>query len=670
MIKEGCAVVMNRRQKKLILLLLNETDYRGVRYYANKLGCSERTTYNDLQKIDQLLKPMGFKLDRKPGVGTKLMINHQDRLIILSKVNIQSEPFGQYSTEERQTRIALRLLYENCPIPMQRFADEYYVSKTSIAKDIDKLEQKLLHFNLTLIRDRQGILINGLERNRRRAIAAFLEDILNDQQNCSPLQSIQRLDVATIQRLSDFFSGEVVDGALKIINNIEQKNKLHIDTLYYLNIITHLLILIKRVEQGQHAEFSYSEKKNIEPMVENITQQLKMNVHEVFSKDISQAEAQYVAHYIFYCSERGKGSKQYEIVPDQSIFDHTINAMVDAFSKVMDVDLRNDAALKNGLKLHMGPMVERLKMGLNLTNPMLIAIKSRYQSIFFLTWLISIYLENQFHVRLNDDEVGFLTLHFLAAIERRIHENSKQVVIICYGGIGTSQYLANRLKSRIPEIKVLDVIPLAQLEKVNLNEIDFIITTVPIRFDQKPVIMVSPILDEHDIIKINQYIFGLKNKYYQRPTNYNKVSPTLMKLFNPELIFTQKDMHYKQDILHFVCDELYAKGFVKQSYKTSVFAREARSPTSVGNGVAIPHGSETYILKPQIVFFTSKNAVDWGNEDVSLIFLIAVKTSGTVDFRLVLKELYRIFDNEGLIRTLKKSQDPKEVYQLICQSSI
>ncbi|MFD1426821.1 transcriptional antiterminator [Kroppenstedtia sanguinis] len=659
---------MNRRQKKLILLLLNETDYKRAKYYADALGYSERTIYSDLQEIEHIVQSMGFKLDRKPGVGTKLIVDRQDRLNILSRVNMKPETFDPYSTEERQKRIALRLLHQNHPLSMQKFAEEYFVSKTAIAKDMDKIGQNLLNYHLKLVRNHQGVYVEGLERNRRQAIAAFIATILDLQQTQPLSKKRDRLDTTTKQRLSEFFSTEMVAGVLQLINDIERENNLAINDLYYQNVVTHMLILIKRVMQDRHADFSFLEQQSVEPKVENIAGQLIRNIHRIFNYSITAAEAKYLALYLFHCSERNRYLTS-EVELNSLTIHQTIREMIDAFSKVMEIDLREDTELQNGLKLHIEPMLQRLKIGLNLNNPMLMAIKSRYHSIFGMTWLISIFIENQFHVQLNEDEVGFITLHFLAAIERRIYDQPKRVVIVCYDGIGTSQFLANRMKNRIPEIQVVDVIPLTQLGKIDLREIDFIITTVPMESEQKPIVTVSPILDEQDIVKINQTIFGLKNKPNERRSIDTQAPSILSQMLDPDLIFAQEKTRNKREILHFICEALHTRAFVDPDYEDSVFEREARAPTSVGNGIAIPHGTETYIHKPHLVIYTSKHPVDWGSEDVSLIFLIAVKTTGSIDFRLALRELYRIFENTDLLQALKKAQDPHHIYQLIHHST-
>ncbi|MDY0393584.1 PTS sugar transporter subunit IIA [Virgibacillus halophilus] len=93
--------------------------------------------------------------------------------------------------------------------------------------------------------------------------------------------------------------------------------------------------------------------------------------------------------------------------------------------------------------------------------------------------------------------------------------------------------------------------------------------------------------------------------------------------------------------------------------------REARSPTSVGNGIAIPHGDELHIKSSQILMFASERPIDWGTENVSLLFLIAIKTSDGNQFQQALRELYGVLKDDFLIKQLKQTTTSREAYRLL-----
>ena len=71
---------------------------------------------------------------------------------------------------------------------------------------------------------------------------------------------------------------------------------------------------------------------------------------------------------------------------------------------------------------HVAPMINRLKNNITIKNPMLDEIKKQYKVMFDLTWLITGSISNALNVTITEDEIGFLTLHFLSALER--HANT------------------------------------------------------------------------------------------------------------------------------------------------------------------------------------------------------------------------------------------------------
>ena len=74
----------------------------------------------------------------------------------------------------------------------------------------------------------------------------------------------------------------------------------------------------------------------------------------------------------------------------------------------------------------------------------------------------------------SEDEVGYLTVHFQAAMERQIAR--KRVLLVCSTGIGTSHLLKSRILRAFPEWTIVDVISAANLSQVLPDNIELIIS--------------------------------------------------------------------------------------------------------------------------------------------------------------------------------------------------
>lgn len=111
-----------------------------------------------------------------------------------------------------------------------------------------------------------------------------------------------------------------------------------------------------------------------------------------------------------------------------------------------------------------------------------------------------------------------------------------------------------------------------------------------------------------------------------------------------------------ENMLRLLSNELYKKGYVKDSFIESVINRERNNPTGLQVedliNIAIPHTNVEHVIRPTVVVvkksdhssFTFRR-LDEPDEEipVSVVFLLVVKEpSGYVDFLADLTDLFKI----------------------------
>ena len=265
-------------------------------------------------------------------------------------------------------------------------------------------------------------------------------------------------------------------------------------------------------------------------------------------------------------------------------------------------------------------------------------------------------IDNQTLHNLSQDEIGFLTIHFQAAVERSMQQ--KNVIIVCPEGIGFSRLIAHRIERFISSIVIKDIVSLNQLQQIDLKEIDFVISTVPIKECAKPVVLVSSFLSEMDIRGINNFLVdhvSEQKQYYQH----------LGKIIDETVVHVQLDFDNKDDVLSYLCDELHKHHYVSENYKESVFRREKIMATDLGNNIAIPHGSEKEIIKSKIVIATLKKPILWNQHQVQIIFMIAMNMKEPQVTKNTLKDLYAVMDNKQAMQVLLEAKDAKDVIEYL-----
>ncbi|MCH1922253.1 PRD domain-containing protein, partial [Shewanella sp. A3A] len=90
--------------------------------------------------------------------------------------------------------------------------------------------------------------------------------------------------------------------------------------------------------------------------------------------------------------------------------------------------------------LHLKPAMNRYRYGMNLRNPMLDAIKANYPVAFETAVLAGLVLEQETGLHVEENEIGYLALHFGAAMERsKLQHAPKRCMIVCASGIGSAR---------------------------------------------------------------------------------------------------------------------------------------------------------------------------------------------------------------------------------------
>jgi len=89
--------------------------------------------------------------------------------------------------------------------------------------------------------------------------------------------------------------------------------------------------------------------------------------------------------------------------------------------------------------------------------------------------------------------------------------------------------------------------------------------------------------------------------------------------------------------------------------------REKISSTEIGNGIAIPHGSDKYVKQTSIVLITLEDAILWRDDMVSVILFTAVSFEQKDTMRRLLKDLYHLISSENFIEKIQKAASIEEI---------
>lgn len=100
-------------------------------------------------------------------------------------------------------------------------------------------------------------------------------------------------------------------------------------------------------------------------------------------------------------------------------------------------------------------------------------------------------------------------------------------------------------------------------------------------------------------------------------------------ILDKNCIYLDKDLMNKDEVLIFLSEAMLKEEIIvnQKEYLDKVYYRESLSDTGLLDGIAIPHGISSTVLKPSIAFVRLKEGIEWGsidNQKVKYVFLLAI----------------------------------------------
>lgn len=496
---------LSKRQLDFIRLMLEEEDYRPISCFSKKIKVSGKTLKKDLRSIRKYLHQYGVEILGKTGKGIRITPNAKANICILNDLNAAAKEMGKESLEVRRANILKKLLvYSNTYTSIQKLSEQYYVSKTSIVNDMKYIEKWLLQFNLTLEKIKQGTKIQGKETDIRKAIASLIQIHQGEREEIhldGEFNRLLKINETTLNRLRELFELEDIIYVESLISNLEIKSNISISDIYYINLLTHILICIRRVREGIHIE-----ENNIAKMIQTDTfEQYQQALHitkminERYEINIGDCETYYIYQYLV--SSRLNQIVKIEGIKEEDVSWRVVQLLTKHISDILGVDFTKEKELLDGLLLHIRPMLNRMEYNIQISNPLLEGLQQSYPQILGICRLsFGIICKKFAFKKISIDEVAYIAIYYQTML-LKLKKPSK-VLVVCHSGYGTSQLLAAKLMRELSDLIIVDVVSLRKLENMDLEDIDYIISTVPIHIRKIPYIMISALLTEKDIQNI------------------------------------------------------------------------------------------------------------------------------------------------------------------------
>lgn len=150
-------------------------------------------------------------------------------------------------------------------------------------------------------------------------------------------------------------------------------------------------------------------------------------------------------------------------------------------------------------------------------------------------------LEEYVGRKLSQEEIAYIVVHICAAIERNKNETVRySVVLVCNGGIGTSQLLLARLE-KFFHLDVIDIIPAHDIENMNMEDVDAVISTISLEGKGIEYIQVDPLLTDEDCIRVGEKLSKITPKTTVKETVSEETTDSFKSLEKIKEILDDED---------------------------------------------------------------------------------------------------------------------------------
>lgn len=485
---------MNKRIYSILKYILQEKGRATIKDISNFTGVNDRTVRYDIEKINELLLENNIVPIEKLSKGELYHKEYKDLNSFIQE-NFKTVFINEY----RQTIILIKVLFSN-EICISDLCKEFDVTRTTVKNELSEIRTVIRENGLELETTGSGLKLVGSEESVRNSQLK----LLNKYRNLGYTNSSEKMFLFTL--ISEYLNNLSVEEIEKFINYIAKQLNIIITDETYFILSNYILIMISRIK----------EKKNIES-ISNKNFYSETNEFKILKKGISFLEANFMIEisdfelvkltdYFLGCSNLSLNNSAYKEWLEIEII---VKKIILHFKKIYGVDLSGDTSLVNGLVNHIKPTIHRIKNGIKLENSVYDEVLENYPELLEDVREALKILEEFIGIEITDDEIAFIALHFKGAIDRNkvIKKESKNVILICGYGYGTSKLLEQQLKERY-NINILEVIPLNQLSNIILSDsIDLIITTL-IKLElntEIPIVSVHPILKKEDIEILDGY---------------------------------------------------------------------------------------------------------------------------------------------------------------------
>ena len=496
---------LTARMRAILSALLAADGYVPAERIASALDVSARTITREMHGLEMALMPYGITLLRRTGAGFMLTGDKADLTRLrtqISKVNVR----GELTPDQRRSILVTRLLMADEPLKLFALARILDVTDSTVSHDLDRLQPFLAEQGITLVRrPGLGVYVEGAERDIRSALVRIIHDCMDEKEL---LALVVDDGVEGAASAADRALLGLVDGAqIRMIDDIvaEETQGRDIPDTARVGLVVHLALAVRRMQQHDAIVMdagTLGELRRTEEFA--AARMIAAQLGKVFALSVPEAEIGYITMHLL--GARGTALPAGAGRVDNFRLVQIAQSIMRLASEKSGAPLIRSRTLLSGLVNHLAPALHRLKLHMDIRNPLLAQMEAEHPELMELARYSTRMMEEEVGTPLPADEIAYIAIHIGAALTEAGGDRPVvRVLVACPTGLGTSRLLASRIRRAYERIRVVGELSSLALtaQEITRRAVDFVVSTVPLPPLPVPVVVASAFLTASDRARID-----------------------------------------------------------------------------------------------------------------------------------------------------------------------
>ena len=630
---------MSERHDRLLAYLAGTVGWVTAAELADRLGVTSRSVRSYVTAVKLASHPLDVIESSTAGYR----LNREAHTVFRGARDGRGIDGDQ--PRDRLYPLARRLADSPSGVDIFALAEEAFVSESTVEADLRKLKPILDEFTLTIVRHGASVSIEGTEYDLRRMLSrmfretnaqGFLELANIEQEFASTHLRALKTDLITMLDVHGYFVNEYG------INNV----------------LLHVAIAVDRRAWSDRSPAPHfvagagQDRAGLDGVAAALDGLILLH----FGAHLAAADIDYLAALLTTrVITRGYTGSGGEVIADR-IVDHEIRMVRMIVERVAEeylVDLHNEEFIVR-LALHVNNLTARARDRSSSYNPMSRSIKTSYPMIYEIAVFMASEIQKEESIVISDDEISYIALHVGSYLERQTQREERVTcAIVCPNYYDMHVMLRHRIEEALgDDVQIEVVITRTDVDWDELGT-ELVLTTIRASTLPDDVVVMGPFLGTADIEAIRRAIARVRRQRRQIA-----LGAQLTRFFDESLFLRNFYRHDEKAMIEAMGGLMVAQGIIDQNYIRGTIEREQMSSTAFTDNLAVPHALTMTAKRTAICIAINDNAMDWGENRVNVVALIAFSARDRTAFQSTFDQFVSVFaDRDNAQRLVRRSRD-------------